>query len=174
MLLIIGIACAGIGAYAAIRTAVAGESPAAIIWVTCAATIVAWIAALWVAHWYAQRQSAAILAELKKAIPVAPPGTANIDDVVDATANSLAKLIDQAAKDKGQLLTIISSMNEGLVAVDHLQRVLLANEAAEVLLGIKMPDAQGKPIWEQVAVEGVAHAAAEVMLTGQPKTFAAG
>ncbi len=125
--------------------------------------------------------------EIRAAIARAIPRTATGAFLFDAPASSttieraladLAELfgrkLHEAAQDKAQLLTIISSMTEGLVAVDRQQRILLANRAAQALLGVSPADARGKPLWEQVAVEGVATVASEVMLTGRPKTLTAG
>src|SRR5205809_612772 len=135
MLAIILIACAAIGGYAAARFAILGEPTTTLVWICIAAAGLGCIAAVWFARTYSRRQSQAIVAALRKAIPPgespdvlgAASARSGIDAVVDAMAGSFTQLLAQAAKDKGQLLTVIASMNEGLVAVDHLQRILLAN-----------------------------------------------
>jgi two-component system, OmpR family, phosphate regulon sensor histidine kinase PhoR len=98
-----------------------------------------------------------------------------IDEAIDNLALSLADRLSQASRDKAQLQTILSSMTDGLVAVDHDQRVLLSNRAAEQLLSLSA-DAQGRHLWEAMppAMQTVVQAVAEVMLTNRPRRFVVG
>src|SRR4051812_40044975 len=171
--------CAIIAIYAAARLATIGSPEAelpALLWVTLAAAIVGAALVAAIIFLYSRAQARAIADSFGRVLPEngRPTSSGSIDDVTEALARSLTHLMAQGSKDQSQLLTIISSMTEGLVALDHEQRILLANRAAEQLLGIKMPDAHNQPIWEHVAVDGVTQAAAQVMLTGRPRSFTTG
>ena len=177
---VVVVACAMIGIYAGVRKAALGAGERELhgtAWAAGGVGIVAAGAIAIITVLYARAQARAIAESFERLLPVKERGISSartIETAIAATADSVAHLIDRAAKDQGQLLTIISSMTEGLVALDQQQRILLANRAAEQLLGIKMPGAQGQPIWEHVAVEGVTQAAAQVMLTGRPRSFTCG
>jgi two-component system phosphate regulon sensor histidine kinase PhoR len=174
-------ACAIIAIYAGARLATLGspetELPA-LLWVALVAAIVAAALALLIIFLYSRAQAQAIADSFGRVLPATgierPATPGSIEDVTEALARSFSRVMAQSQKDQSQLLTIISSMTEGLVALDHEQRILLANRAAEQLLGIKIPDAQNQPIWEHVAVDGVTQAAAQVMLTGRPRSFQTG
>ena len=60
----------------------------------------------------------------------APPAPPVFPQIVDSVFDSFQKVMTQASQDKAQLLTIIASMSEGLMAIDHHQRILLVNRAA--------------------------------------------
>jgi two-component system phosphate regulon sensor histidine kinase PhoR len=169
--IVVGV-CACLSVYVAVRA----QRTAEIVWVAAGLTVLGATAIGVVVLRYGRAQSRALVEEFGRVLPRDGTGVqaSSIDRVTEATARTVGDVIAQAAKDKGQLLTIIASMTEGLVAVDAQQRILLANRAAEQLLGIKMPDAQGQPVWEHVVVEGVTQAASEVLLTGRPKNFSAG
>ena len=58
--------------------------------------------------------------------------------------------VDQAERVFQQLRTILSSMVEGVVALDAGQRILFANDRAAELLGFQTPSAVGRKLWEVV------------------------
>jgi two-component system phosphate regulon sensor histidine kinase PhoR len=82
--------------------------------------------------------------------------------------------MNEATKDQAQLLTVISSMSDGLVATDHQQRILLTNDAARDLMSFRAPEAIGKQLWEIIPIEAVLKAVTEVSLTGERKTVSVG
>lgn len=75
--------------------------------------------------------------------------------------NRLSITFDQLARDREQLLTILSGMVEGVVAFDNEERVLFANDRAAALLEFDA-SAIGRKLWEvtrQRAVQDVAEKA---------------
>src|SRR5688572_1005494 len=110
---------------------------------------------------------------LTEAVPAARPKHADYDVLKDV-ARSFSELMDEAVARQAQLMTIISSMSDGLIATDHQQRILLTNDAAEELLTFRTPEARGRQLWEVVPIEGVLKAVTEVSLTGQRKTVSVG
>jgi two-component system phosphate regulon sensor histidine kinase PhoR len=58
--------------------------------------------------------------------------------------------IARLEEDRQQLRTILSSMVEGVVALDASQRILFANERATQLLGLPSPAPVGRRLWEVV------------------------
>ena len=152
------------------------------------ASIAAWGAGVWVVTavgmtWLAiraqrrQRREASLL--LLNAVPAAlsrRPRLAGADheEVLHDVARTFAELMDDAGKDQAQLLTIISSMSDGLVATDHQQRILLTNAAARELMAFRLEDWKDRQLWEVVPLEDVLKAVTEVSLTGQHKLVAIG
>ncbi|HEY1683220.1 MAG TPA: ATP-binding protein [Tepidisphaeraceae bacterium] len=106
--------------------------------------------------------------------PLSPTPSANLNDLLRSSAASFNQFVAQAGKDKAQLLTILSSMSDGLIAIDPQQRVTLVNHAAEELVGGELRQAQGKPLYESISIAPMLAAVHEVMLTGQQKTIQAG
>jgi two-component system phosphate regulon sensor histidine kinase PhoR len=93
---------------------------------------------------------------------------------LNSMADSLGRLIRQAQHDNAELLAILSSMSEGVVATDMQRRVVLVNDAAAGLLGFALPQARGRLLWEVVRNEAVIHGADEVLASGQGKTIQVG
>jgi two-component system phosphate regulon sensor histidine kinase PhoR len=62
----------------------------------------------------------------------------------------LQSQFSQLAEDREQLRTILSSMVEGVIALDAGQRILFANERAGELLGFQTQSAVGRKLWEVV------------------------
>jgi two-component system phosphate regulon sensor histidine kinase PhoR len=62
----------------------------------------------------------------------------------------LQSQFSQLAEDREQLRTILSSMVEGVIALDPGQRILFANERAGELLGFQTQSAVGRKLWEVV------------------------
>ena len=88
---------------------------------------------------------------------------ATLGTSLNAMAESLSKLVAQTNKDKAELLTILSSMSEGVIATDTHQRILLVNDAAAKLLGFNASQAVGRQLFEVVRNEQILKAAAEVL-----------
>ena len=89
-------------------------------------------------------------------------------------ADSLSALLAQTNKDKSELLTVLTSMSEGVIAVDTDQRILLANEAAALLLGFDAQAAPGRRLWEIVRSAPVLQSAAQVLGGGEGRVFSVG
>jgi len=93
---------------------------------------------------------------------------------LNTMADSLQGLVEQTTRDKAELLTILSSMSEGVIATDTDQRVLLVNDAAGKLLGFENVNATGKQLFEAVRNDQVLKAAAEVLASAQRKLISVG
>jgi len=93
---------------------------------------------------------------------------------LNTMAESLSTLIDQTNKDKAELLTILSSMSEGVIATDTRQRILIVNGAAGKLLGFETASAVGKELWEVIRNDQVIKAAGEVVARAQRKLISVG
>lgn len=65
-------------------------------------------------------------------------------------SDRLAQQFTQLEEDRQQLRTVLSSMVEGVVAIDPGQRILFANERAGQLLGFSVQSALGRHLWEVV------------------------
>ncbi|HWE03346.1 MAG TPA: ATP-binding protein [Tepidisphaeraceae bacterium] len=90
---------------------------------------------------------------------------------LNTMAGSLSSLLSQLTKERGELLAIVASMNEGVIATDTRQRIVLVNEKAAELLDFPRDSAQGKPLWEVVRNEPIIRAAGEVMADGERRIF---
>jgi two-component system phosphate regulon sensor histidine kinase PhoR len=65
-------------------------------------------------------------------------------------SEQLARQFAELEEDRQQLRTILSSMVEGVVALDADQGILFVNERAALLLGIQPALAPGRKLWELV------------------------
>src|SRR5947207_2551722 len=149
--------------------------PSAVIWISLAVAILSVIGIVLLARAYSRRQARdlvyAIAAALDQPSPAVQP--ARIDDAIAFAARSVEDALTQASTDKSQLMTIISSMSEGLIAIDHRQRILLSNRAAEQLLGLP-PAASGMLLWEATKSAEVLELVSRVKLTGRRQMIDAG
>jgi two-component system phosphate regulon sensor histidine kinase PhoR len=93
---------------------------------------------------------------------------------LNTMAESLSNLVEQTNKDKAELLTILSSMSEGVIATDARQRILIVNDAAGKLLGFEPAAAVGKELWEVIRNDQVIKAAGEVLVRSQRKLISVG
>jgi two-component system phosphate regulon sensor histidine kinase PhoR len=93
---------------------------------------------------------------------------------LNTMAESLSRLLEQSNKDKGELLTILSSMSEGVIATDKVQRILLVNEAAGKLLGFDTAQAVGKHLWQVVRNDQIIKAASDVVSGSKQKLISVG
>lgn len=96
-----------------------------------------------------------------------------LGQALNAMADSLSQLIAQNRQDKSQLLTVLSSMGEGVIATDHRQRILFANAAAARLLDTDPQQAAGKLLWEVVRIQAILVAAGDVLADGQSRQLEA-
>jgi two-component system, OmpR family, phosphate regulon sensor histidine kinase PhoR len=75
-------------------------------------------------------------------------------DTFNAMSSRLAATFAQTAHDHEQLRTILSGMVEGVIAVDHDQNVLFANERAGTLLEFNPQSAVDRKLWEVARQRG--------------------
>lgn len=84
------------------------------------------------------------------------------DDEVGALASTInllgANLEERIAElraDRNQTLAILSSMTEGIIAVDEDERILHLNDAAASMLRIEAAPSQGMHVWEAVRISDI-------------------
>ena len=188
-LLILGVLAAAIVWVAAIQLGQATEDEGRftrhvipVLLIAFAATVVAAAASTFAAYRFAAGHVDDIAHLFANAVPAAAAWRANASgagggdraSALHDVARTFAELMDAASKDQAQLLTVIASMSDGLVATDHEQRILLTNDAARDMLLFRTPAAKGKQLWEVIPIEAVLTAVTEVSLTGEQKTVSLG
>jgi two-component system phosphate regulon sensor histidine kinase PhoR len=72
----------------------------------------------------------------------------------NAVADELHGRIETITGDRNKLLAILGSMVEGVVAVDHAERILHVNAVASRILRA-LPRCEGRPIWEVTRIHDV-------------------
>lgn len=90
---------------------------------------------------------------------------------LNTMADSLGRLLAQTDKDRAELLAMLASMSEGVIAADTKQRVVVVNQRAGELLSFPVAGVAGKPLWEIVRDEAILKAAAEVLISRERKAF---
>jgi len=90
---------------------------------------------------------------------------------LNSMAESVGNLLEQTRKDRAELLAMLGSMTEGVIATDVRQRVVVVNQRAGELLTFRGDQAQGKMLWEVVRDKEVLKAAVEVLESGERKAF---
>ncbi len=82
---------------------------------------------------------------------------------LNTMADAIGQLLAQAEHGRAELLTILASMSEGVIATDTQQHIRLVNEAAGKLLGFAVETATGKPLWQVVRNDTLIKAATDVL-----------
>jgi len=85
---------------------------------------------------------------------------------LNSMADSYQGLLAQSRKDSAELLTILSSMSEGVIATDAQQNITVHNESAARLFGFDAT-AVGRPLWQVVRIDRIIKAAGEVLRSPQ-------
>ncbi|MFN0152557.1 MAG: ATP-binding protein [bacterium] len=80
--------------------------------------------------------------------------------------DELERRVETITTDRSRVLAIISSMVEGVVAVDSDERIVHMNVVAGSLLGVRPEDAVGKRVWEATRFHEVNEALAQSMREG--------
>jgi len=86
-------------------------------------------------------------------------------DVLNSMADSLGRHIAETARNHAELLAILTSMSEGVIATDMNQRIILVNGSAGDMLGFERPKARGRFLWEVVRDPVITQAADAVFTT---------
>ncbi|NLV25441.1 MAG: HAMP domain-containing protein [Deltaproteobacteria bacterium] len=88
---------------------------------------------------------------LRKKIHIAGPAeVVALADSLNKMAARLQDRIDTVIRQRNEQEAVLSSMVEGVVAVDKEERILRLNQAGQVLLSVSDDNPQGKPIQEVV------------------------
>jgi two-component system phosphate regulon sensor histidine kinase PhoR len=88
--------------------------------------------------------------------------------IVNRSADQLQERITEIARDRARTEAILSAMAEGVMAVDHAGRVVLANQALRA--GLDVPDPVGRHYLEVVRQSEVGALLEEVLGTGDRRT----
>ena len=92
-------------------------------------------------------------------------------NALNSMADSLGRLLSQTDKDRAELLAILASMSEGVIATDTRRQIVVVNQRAGELLFFDSTNVQGKPLWEVVRDEAILKAAGEVLGSGERRAF---
>jgi len=84
-------------------------------------------------------------------------------------ASNLGDMITQITSQRNKLDAILSSMNEGVVAIDSGERIIIVNRAAAFLFGIEEKNATGKWIGEVLRNSGIHDFLLKVLHTDKPE-----
>ncbi|HEU4326532.1 MAG TPA: ATP-binding protein [Roseiflexaceae bacterium] len=79
-----------------------------------------------------------------------------LGQALDHAADTIARLLDEQAKNLGELQAIMTSIADGVLAIDARGAVVLANPAALTLLNSRSETLLGQPVDALLAVENVA------------------
>lgn len=93
---------------------------------------------------------------------------------LNSMAESIQRLLARGKEENAQIMTILASMSEGVIATDRQQRILMVNRAAATLLGFAADAATGKFLWEVVRNDDVIKGAADSLAVAGSKTFVIG
>jgi two-component system phosphate regulon sensor histidine kinase PhoR len=136
-----------------------------------AGVVVCWVVAL--------RQSAPLseLADSARAMSAGDihrrnhPDAAGEIGVLGRALNSMAESLEhvtaQAAREKEELFTVLSSMSDGVIATDPRQQIFLVNPAAGQLLNFSIAGVSGRALWEVIQVEAILKAASKALATSE-------
>src|SRR5262249_26867628 len=80
---------------------------------------------------------------------------ATLAETFNRMSLSLAAGFTQLEEDRQQLRTILSSMVEGVIALDADQRIVFANDRAGQLLEFRIKTSVGRKLWEVVRVHSL-------------------
>jgi two-component system phosphate regulon sensor histidine kinase PhoR len=152
------------------------------------ASLVAVLLAGAVCYWFARRHAAPVteLSGVARAISAGqlnrrvleprddPSELGTLAASLNTVAQSFSSVVTQATRDKAELLAILQSMSEGVIATDRRQRVCLVNSAAGALLNVAVEGAEGRMLCEVMLNEKVLKGAAEVLAGGRGRTFQIG
>ncbi len=85
----------------------------------------------------------------------------------NAMSRKLHHSLEMVEADRNKLTAILTSMVEGVVAVDRDERVVHINRVAGSLLGIVPDDCIGRPLWEVSRIPELSEALAETLRSEQ-------
>lgn len=80
---------------------------------------------------------------------------ADLAETLNGMAEQLSRIIRTSSNISREQQAILSSMQEGVIAVTNDDRILILNPAAEQLLGVSMDEARGKVVSEVIRHSGL-------------------
>ena len=93
---------------------------------------------------------------------------------LNAMTDSLASRVAEERKSRAEIEALLAGMDEGVIAADLQQKILLHNRAAAALLDFDGAAASGRLLWEIVREEAVIRAARESLASGGRTRFQVG
>jgi len=103
-----------------------------------------------------------------------PSGSDEISSLAGALntmADSLNVSLEENKKGRAELLAMLASMSEGVIATDTRRRIVIANQRAGEMLAFDAETAPGKALFEVVRDEAVLKASTEVLASGERRAF---
>jgi len=91
-----------------------------------------------------------------------------LGQTLNRLADELIQRIAGLSRQSGQLGAMVASMEEGVIAVDREDRVILSNRAARRVLGIESGDVRGEKLWEVARVPGLVELLTDVRDSNTP------
>ena len=107
----------------------------------------------------------------RRLLPAEDGEISHLAGALNLMADSLGRLLEQHSNDRAELLAMLASMSEGVIATDTRQRIVVVNQRAGELLGFQTDNTVGKALWEVVRDEAILKATREVLDSGEPKAF---
>ncbi len=90
-------------------------------------------------------------AELARAPPPSPPDSLrSLANTLNTMARQLNQRIAELTRERNERIAILESLREGVVAIDHAERVLNLNHAAGQMLGIAKETSRGLLVQEAI------------------------
>ncbi len=90
-----------------------------------------------------------------------------LGDTLNRLGDEITRRIATISNDDARLRAMLSAMVEGVIAVDHEDRVVFANEAAGRMLGVAQRSAIGRPMWQLLRAPELARLLEEGHTTGR-------
>ena len=106
----------------------------------------------------------------KSPLPAEDYATHALNQSLRRMAGRIHELVERLSHESNRLDTILKSMREGVLAVDHQMRVQFANKALETALGLKAPVERDTPLVGVVRDPAFLSLISEVVAQGTPAT----
>ena len=98
------------------------------------------------------------------------PETGNLAVTLNNMAAQLEEQIDVVTQQRNEQEAILSSMQEGVLALDPQAHVIAMNPAAEALLSVPLPRARGRTVQEVIRNVGLQRLLTDAMPKAEPTT----
>jgi two-component system phosphate regulon sensor histidine kinase PhoR len=93
----------------------------------------------------------------------------SIADSINSMAKQLDEKLDIIGEQSNLQQAVLSSMNEGVLAVDYDEKILLLNKTAEDILGIEDKTAHGKTLQEVIRISEIQKFFKKIISEGNPR-----
>jgi two-component system phosphate regulon sensor histidine kinase PhoR len=107
----------------------------------------------------------------QRLLPSGSDEFSSLAGALNTMADSLNVSLEENKKGRAELLAMLASMSEGVIATDTRRRIVIANQRAGEMLSFDAESAPGKALFEVVRDEAVLKASTEVLATGERRAF---